>query len=401
MSLKIKIPSYKIINYYYAIAILAYFSAIYFPFLRVGLLMSLIMCIGIFVLLKKNKLKINNSLDILVIAYVLYNISTLIFYTFNNLPFSIFFKEFSNSILPIILFYFFGKLKFDNSFFHITLYSVFFCFLISFYYQLTLPMNFMQRINVIDGSGTNPIGYLTQYTSFLGITITGSLGAIAIFLAFVMMYVNNFKKGKFFFIICALAVILSLRRGAMYTSVFSILFFNLIVLFKSRRKLKLFVFEFIIALIAIFFLFDLNSESYLTFTDRFFSLSSAVAERSDSWYDGLSKVSSIVTGDGLGRYGHKVVGYSKIFIADGNYFKMIGEVGILGTLLFLSILLKVIYTGFLNIYTHYVQLCIILIVCLQAIGSNVFSMQLIAPILWYSIGACNKLDYSLMNTKLR
>ena len=194
-----------------------------------------------------------------------------VFYTFNNLPFSIFFKEFSNSILPIILFYFFGKLKFDNSFFHITLYSVFFCFLISFYYQLTLPMNFMQRINVIDGSGTNPIGYLTQYTSFLGITITGSLGAIAIFLAFVMMYVNNFKKGKFFFIICALAVILSLRRGAMYTSVFSILFFNLIVLFKSRRKLKLFVFEFIIALIAIFFLFDLNSESYLTFTDRFFS----------------------------------------------------------------------------------------------------------------------------------
>ena len=50
MSLKIKIPSYKIINYYYAIAILAYFSAIYFPFLRVGLLMSLIMCIGIYVL---------------------------------------------------------------------------------------------------------------------------------------------------------------------------------------------------------------------------------------------------------------------------------------------------------------------------------------------------------------
>jgi hypothetical protein len=400
MFLKTKIPNYEIINYYYAVAILVYFSAIYFPSIRVGLFMSIIMCVGIFIFIKNNKFKINNSLDIIVILYLLYNILTLIFYTVNNLPFSIFFKEFSNSILPIILFYFFGKLKHDNSFYHITLYSVFFCFLISFYYQLTLPMNFMQRLNVIDGSGTNPIGYLTQYTSFLGITVTGSLGAIALFLAFVMMYENNFKKGKFFFIICVLAVILSLRRAALYTSVFSILFFNLIILFKSRRKLKLFVFEFIIALIAIFFLYDLNSEYYLTFTDRFFSLSSAVAERSSSWYNGLSNVFSIVTGDGLGRYGHKVLGYSEIFIADGNYFKMIGEVGVLGTLLFLSILLKVIYTGFLNINTHYIQLLIILIICLQAVGSNVFAMQLIAPIFWYSIGACNKLDYRLTNTKL-
>jgi hypothetical protein len=399
MSLKIKIPNHKIINCYYAIAILAYFVAIYFPFIRVGLLMSLVIIIGIFILYGNKKLKLRNSLDIIVLLYILYNILTIVFFIPSNIPLIVFFKEFSNSILPIILFYFFGKLNHDKSFYKITLYSVSICLLLSFYYQLTLPISFMQRLDVIDGTGTNPLGYLSQYSSFLGITATGSLGAIASFLAFNLMHETNYKKGKILFFLCTIAVILALRRGSIYSLVFSILLFDVIILFKFRRYLKLITFQFIIALLIIFFLIDFDSDSYLFFIDRVSSISSAIAERSDSWYNGLAKTFSIVTGDGLGRYGHKVVSYSDIYIPDGNYFRMIAEIGILGFLIFVSIILASIYKGFSKIRTHYVQLIIIFIVCLQSIGSDMFSFQLVAPIFWYSVGACNKIEHSIKNIK--
>lgn len=400
MSLKIKIPNYEIINYYYTIAILVYFSAIYLPFIRVGILMSLFIILGIFILYKNKKLKLRNYLDVIVLLYILYNLSTIVFYFPTNIPFSVFFKEFSNSILPILLFYFLGKLNYDNQFYKITLYSISICLFLSFYYQLTLPISFMQRLDIIDGSGTNPLGYLNQYTSFLGITATGSLGAIASFLAFILMCQTNLKKGKILFILCSIALILSLRRGPIYSLVFSIFLINIISVFKFRENLKLFFFEFIIVVFIIFFLIDFNSDNYLLFADRFSSISNAIAERSDSWYEGLSKTFNIVGGDGLGRYGHKVVGFSDIYIPDGNYFRMIAELGIVGFLLFLSIIFTAIYNGLLKIKTHYIQLLIVIMVCIQSVGSDMFSFQLVAPIFWYSIGACNKIDYNSKNTKL-
>ena len=127
--------------------------------------------------------------------------------------------------------------------------------------------------------------------------------------------------------------------------------------------------------------------------ERFNSLSSAIAERSDSWFEGLSNTTSIITGDGLGKYGHKVVEFSDLSIPDGNYFRMIAEIGILGFLIFVSIISTAIYKGFLKIRTHYVQLIVIFIICLQSVGSDLFSFQLVAPIFWYSIGACNKLHH--------
>ena len=100
----------------------------------------------------------------------------------------------------------------------------------------------------------------------------------------------------------------------------------------------------------------------------------------------------------MGRYGHKAVEYSDIYIPDGNYFRMIAEIGIIGVLLFFIIILKALYNGFSNIKTHYIQLAIVIMVCMMSVGSDMFSFQLIAPIFWYSIGACNK--YSTLHKKI-
>jgi hypothetical protein len=54
---------------------------------------------------------------------------------------------------------------------------------------------------------------------------------------------------------------------------------------------------------------------------------------------------------------------SKILIPDGNYFKMIGEIGILGTFLFFAILISSFWRGFKDLKNKYLDLGIIFCIC--------------------------------------
>lgn len=381
------------ISYYYLIAVITYFSAIYLPFMRVGLFLSFIIGVSIFILYKNKNFMLRKGLDTLVLAYIIYNILSFVFFSFSDLPISVYFKEFSNSILPIIPFYFFGRLNYNNSFYNITLYSLVACFIVGFYFQLTLPLNYMVFMNNIDGTGTNPISYI-DYHSILGITATGSLGAIGFLLSFNVLYKSNFKKGKIAFLICFIALVLSFRRAALYTAIFAFLWVNYFVLFKFKgQKLKLLFFEFLVIFAFLYRLIDSNPEFLSDLFERFTSFSDAIDSRSDSWFKGLSSTQNFIAGDGLGRYGHKAVEFSNTYIPDGNYFRMIAELGIIGFSIFSLIILSALYNGFSKIKNHYVELCIIIMICMQAVGSDMFSFQLVAPIFWYSIGACSKFNH--------
>ena len=162
----IRIPKLTIINYYYLAVVLIYFIAIYIPFIRIGLFMSFIMILGIYLLHKNKQLKYNNKLDLLVGLYIIYNISTIVFFMFAGLPIIVFIKEFSNSILPIILFYFFGRVYESVFFYKITLYSLVACFIVGFFLQSTLPQNYLLFMSKIDGVSANPLNFVANYRSF-------------------------------------------------------------------------------------------------------------------------------------------------------------------------------------------------------------------------------------------
>jgi hypothetical protein len=363
--------------------------------------MSLIMMLGIFILYKNKDFKLRKGLDMFVLAYFMYNIFSFVFFSFSGLPVSVFYKEFSNSIIPIIPFYFFGRLNHQNSFYTIALYSLAVCFVLGFYFQLTLPMNYMKFLDNMESSGTNPLGYTTNFRSILGLSATGALGAIGLLLSLDVLYKSKFKRGKVIFLICFIALVLSYRRAALYTGVFAILWMNYLMFFKLKgSKLKLFIFELLAIFLFLYNLLDSNPDFLIDLYERFNSLSDAIDERSDSWTAGLSNTQNFIVGDGLGRYGHKAVEYSDMYIPDGNYFRMIAEIGIIGISLFIIIIIKALYKGFSNIRTHYVQLGIIIMVCMISVGSDMFSFQLVAPIFWYSIGACSKFNKQHINSNL-
>ncbi|WP_074613583.1 oligosaccharide repeat unit polymerase [Polaribacter dokdonensis] len=387
-----KFEKIDLLKNYYFISVLIYFSAIYLTFIRVGLFMSFILVLASTVLYYKKKFLIRKGLDVLVIFYIIYNIFSFVFFTFSGLPYSVFFKEFSNSILPIIPFYFFGRLNYQNSFYNTTLYALAGCFLVGFYFYFTLPYNYMFFMNKIDGTGTNPIGYTINYHSILGITATGSLGAISLLLSLGKLYNSKFKKGKIIFLICLVALVLSFRRAALYTGLFAILWFNYLIIFKFKsQKFKILFFELFIVLISIYKLLEFNPEFLDDLYERFNSFSDAIDSRSGSWFAGLSHTKSFITGDGLGRYGHKAVEFSNLYIPDGNYFRMIAELGFVGFSIFLLIIFNAIKLGIYNLKDNYINICIIIMVCLQAVGSDMFSFQIVAPLFWFAIGSCNKI----------
>jgi hypothetical protein len=119
--------------------------------------------------------------------------------------------------------------------------------------------------------------------------------------------------------------------------------------------------------------------------ERSSEISQAVGERSFTWTYAFQDL-TFIFGKGLGSVGHKAIGFSKILIADGNYFKMIGEIGIFGTFLFLAILISSFWNGIKDFKNKYLDLGIIFCICLVGIGSNIFTFQSIAPIFWYAIG---------------
>lgn len=389
----IKILKVNIINYYYLAVMTLYFSAIYLPFFRrVGLFMSLIMLIGVFILFKKKLFSIKNNLDLLVSGYIVYNIFSFFwFITISDLPLSVFYKELSNTVLPIILFYFFGRLKETISFYDITLYSLVTCFAVGFYYQFTLPQNYVEFMTNLDGSRSDPVNTILNYRSFLGLTATGSLSAISILLSFNILYKSNFKSGKIIFLICFLALIFTFRRAALYTGFFAMVWMNLLIIIKfNGPKFKFLFIEFFFIILFIYFFISFEPDFIESVLERFYSFFSAIDERSYTWFSGVSKAKNIVFGDGLGVYGHKAVEFSDTYIPDGNYFRIIAELGVFGFLIFISVILTSFYHGFSNFKNNYIELGLIMIICLQAIGSNIFSFQLVAPIFWYSIGRCNR-----------
>lgn len=65
-------------------------------------------------------------------------------------------------------------------------------------------------------------------------------------------------------------------------------------------------------------------------TERSLQISQSFEERSFAWAYPFQDFTFIL-GRGLGSVGHKSIGFSKILIADGNYFKMLSEIGIFGT----------------------------------------------------------------------
>ena len=130
-------------------------------------------------------------------------------------------------------------------------------------------------------------------------------------------------------------------------------------------------------------------------------ISGIFSERNQDWHIVFEQdnIFKLIFGNGLGTGGHRSITYKSIDLYDGNFIKMIYEIGFFGLIIFLIILIYAINCGIKKYFKYHdsnllLYLSIVLGVIIMAIGSSVFTFQDIMPIFWFSIGVLVSKNYN-------
>jgi hypothetical protein len=380
-------------EYYYLIIFCVILLQLFvLPGIRLGVVSSLLIFIVIYKNVNKYDLLNNKTINKLVLVYLIYNTVSVINYIFLDIPLSVYFAEFSNSILPIFFFYFSKKGETSNArFYYVTLWVLIISFLLGYFLWINDSEEYKIFMETTEGPGTG----IDFFQSLYGLTATGAFGVIGFLISANLVINSHGKHGKIAMIICILATIFTFRRGSIVSLFIAFIVLHFVAYFKFNFvKFRYFFLE-IFFLIAVFkyLLGDFNF-FFENLIERSSMISEAVGERSFTWSVAFQDW-GFIFGRGLGTLGHKAIGFSKVLIADGNYFKMIGEIGIIGSFIFLMILIFSFSRGILYFKNTFLDLGIVFCICLIAVGSNIFTYQSIAPIFWFSIGRLANFKNSL------
>ena len=383
------LPS-SIHDYYYIIIIGIYFLAMFIAEMRVGLAASAIILILTISHLKKHSIVFRSSTDWFVALYIVYNAGSVIWFSLSGFPLSVFIREYSNTVLPVFFYFFASQATGSKSkFYENTLRAIIFNFVVGFILYIQMPYFYRLYLYTNFGIGTNIILSSQYFNSLIGITLTGSLGVVGALLSYKKIIKSQGRKGTTELIICIVALVLTLRRGALYSGIIAIAGIHYLSYFKYKLiKYRFLLFEIILIAGIVLWVSKEYPDIFPMLLERISMFTEAFLERNDSWLDGMNNASNLIIGDGLGIYGHKVIGYSTNYIADGYYFRMLAEIGVIGMFLFLGIIITSLLKGFRNLRVYYLETSVICVLLLQAVGSDTLSFQLIAPIFWYSIGRC-------------
>ncbi|QSB27959.1 O-antigen ligase [Flavobacterium sp. CLA17] len=384
------IHPYKILDFYYYIIIGILSLGMFIPGVRIGVIASVIILFLMYKYLRTASL-LKNYVDVLVMIYILYNTISFLWFIFSGLPISVFIKEYSNSILPMF-FYYLGKIedKDNKNFYNITLNAIVLCFVLGFILFIQQPYYYREYLSVLDGiGGTDPILTSSAFRSLVGLTMTGSLGVVGVLISFTKILDTKGRNGKAALIICMIAVALTFRRSALFVALAAFFVLHYYGYFKfGMLKKKYLLIEIAIIFFIVGYLNNNFGDLITMLNERLMMITDSIDERSDTWIEGLM-YGNLVIGSGLGVFGHKAVEFSDKYIPDGNYVRMLAELGVIGTFIFFSIIITTLFKGLKKLKENILEVGIILGLCIQAVGSDIFSFQLIVPILWFSVGRVN------------
>lgn len=379
----------------YLVAVGAMFIHVFLNSFRHGVFISsylLIVCA--YILIYKRYRVVKNGIDLLVFIYACYNLFAVIISGYYS-SIGIGISEFTTAGLPII-FYLIGRecnTDEEKNFIKSFIFASSFVIIIGYYFYFFNPDIYFRYLE-----NNTYAFYKSLYLqnprmfSFVGSPI---VGAFANYLLAYSVHQMVMKKSKSKFWLCSSimavgAVVLSLQRVSW---VCCILVLAVYLFFVSRNKIRTLAIVSIITVAVIIFIINFP-EIIETLLWRFSGSEDIFAERNENWWKVFEQnILQVLIGNGLGMAGHRSIGQNVgLVIADGNYFKMLYEIGVLGFGLFVSVIFSCIIKGykkFLNRkYEVMFYLAVICIVCVHAIGSSAFTFQLNALLFWYSLGRC-------------
>jgi len=380
--------SYKLLDFFYPLFVgLIIMQLFLFPGIRLGVATSVLILILLFKYLNRRILLQNTTVNRFVLLYISYNTASIVWFLFTGMPVSVFLAEWSNSILPIFFYYLaYVEIHKSNRFYFLTLGALLLSFVIGFSLWITESQLYRVFMDTTEGAGTD----LIFFQSLFGLTATGVFGYIGFIISSHRIFTSNGRNGKIAMVVSMLATILTLRRSSLFILAMSVIIMHFVGYLRyGFIKKRYFIVECIFIYIIYFFVSKYYGDFLVDLIQRGTMFTEAFDERSGTWNYAFD-YGNIIFGKGLGSFGHKAIGYSSVLIPDGNYFKILAEIGTIGLFLLILIMLFSMALGFRDFRNKYLDFSIVFGLSIIAVGSNVFSYQSLTPIFWYSIGRLSR-----------
>lgn len=336
----------------------------------------------------------------IILLYILYNLLLLIVTIAKGYPFSLILSEASNSLVPMLAFWI-GK-DFSNRqagvFETVVLGTGLLLLGTGLYYNAF--MNDPYYLEFLNQANFNfSIAWFSaapRLTSFYGSVICGSLGCFIAILSFkYLLGDENLKNFKFWgaHIIGMLLAVLSLQRSAMLAVVVFTLFMLINSISKKYFRLRVVIFYVAIIIIGIIIIETKMPLVFNSVIDRVDTFGSAVSERSNGWRNAFSNGTlSLIFGYGFGTGGQRAIGLSTTTVNDGNYFKIIFDLGLIGFLMFVCICITNFKNAIKSRSKSIVYITICFCVLTQMIGTNLLTFGMTAMLFWYCVGRIASTD---------
>ena len=357
-----------------------------------GVIISFLLLAAALWLLISGAFRFSRTEDRIFAAYIVYNLLSGIWTVAFGIPVSVYMGEVSTTALPMVLYYA-GRCSGSRTerFYRLFIYSVLFITGFGFLLYVTVPqfyIDFLYQHAMIskDDAAT---AHVRMY-SVIGSTLVGAMSVFSMGASIFFIELKDRKRrteGLIYFLISLFMAFMSNQRAAMAVAIMIVIFLNLTVFFSFRMfPKKYFAYECAAIAAVLVLLVTAGHKWFMKIYYRLVSLPGAVGQRSDQWVGAVNNMKSMWTGDGLGSHGHRAIGYAEHVVADGGLVKIYCELGIIGTSLFIFLILLIIKKSFRNLSRVVPEFTLIISALLLSIGSDILSFELAAPIFYFAIG---------------
>lgn len=386
----------SLLSNFYTLNIHIYFLALIIPITRPGIFMDCIYIIIFFILFIKNRFIKLNIVDALVIIYLIFNLASYLWINLYGFTFSNFLEEVSTSLFPILLYYSAKYIvRFEYKYYRNTLIAILTCMLIGIILYITMPVFYREFLYKYGFSYSNLIVHCRQgLSSYIGRIAGGTLTVYGTIISSKLYLESNNKKYLISFILLCISCLLTAQRSAWIGLIISVCYLIVNILFKKGR-VDLFIYFIILIVISIIITNYIGLFEGNQIFEKSLNISNMLSERNYTWAVAIKNINNLFIGNGLGTVGHRALGINANFVTDGYYIKMICEIGIVGFLFFILIIISSIFNAMKNWKLNDISILMIIFILIQCIGSNVLATQIIAPMFWLAIGICstNRKEY--------
>ncbi len=378
-------------NWYYPVVLLTYVLALINPgVIRPGVVSAFFVClVSLEAILMIRSADRSDTCGLVLVIWFIYNLLSGIWCVGFGMPVSVYLGELFTTALPMLFFIpgrkEAGSLRFSVNY----LISVVVIGVLGIILFITGPkfyIDYLMELQLISKADIPTMR--VRMHSVIGSTLMGFLPSLGMLISVRLLISAKKKVAAVSFVLMLFLAFMSNQRSAMAAAILILIYLNILVFFSFKIfPIKYFFGECIVGALAVGGFFVVFHGAFLKVYRRLISLPGSIAQRSDQWVGAANNMKSIWLGNGLGANGHRAIGYTEHLIADGGLAKLYVESGIIGTSIFVFLILLVLKRGFSNIRKTAPETGIVLITLLTSIGSNMMSFALSVPVFYYYMGA--------------